>query len=152
MLHWVAADADAHREIVEEDQLVPCKRSRFVRYMTRWRQWQRVANGSHCHPCRTTTIRFPAAERSRASQLQRVGALELRPLNDVVDRRKSIPASRGFKSVERFLTQSADVPPANAEGGPIGIVRRLVGAFPIPIAHAGRQNLQSVTAGVMYQC
>src|SRR3982751_4202221 len=41
MLHRVAADADAYREIVEEDQLVPCKRLRFVRYMTRWRSEER---------------------------------------------------------------------------------------------------------------
>src|SRR3954470_16536045 len=121
MLHWVAADADAYREIVEEDQLVSCKRSRFVRYMTRWRQWQRVADGSHCHPRRATTIRFPARERSRARQLERAGALELRPLNDIFDRRKSIPASRAFKSVGRFLAESADVPPANAEGRTIRI-------------------------------
>src|SRR3954469_5295706 len=138
MLHRMTADADPDREVVEEDQLVPCKRARFVRYMTRGRQRQCIADGSHRYPRRATTIRFPAAKRSRPRQLQRIGALELRPLNDIVDRRESTPPPGNLESFERFLAESADVPPANAECRTIRIVRRLVGAFPISVAHARR--------------
>src|SRR2546423_15009454 len=109
----MATDADADREVVEEDQLVTRERSRIVRRLTRRRQRQRVADRSHRYPRRAATIGFPTTECPRARQLQRVGTLQLRALDDVVDRRESIPASRCLQRVERFLATPTNVPPAN---------------------------------------
>src|SRR5438105_8536018 len=110
----MAADTDAYREIVEEDQLVSTERAWIVRCLARRSERQRVSDRAHRRPRRAATIRLPAAEGSRASELQRVGALQLRALYDVIDRRESIPASRCLQSLERFLAESADVTPADS--------------------------------------
>src|SRR4051812_21835358 len=136
MLHWVTADTDADREVVEEDQLIARECPRVVRRLTRGRQGQSITHRAHCDPRRATSIWLPEPERPRASELQRIGALEARSLYDVVDRRESVPASRRLECLERFLAESADVSPADAQRRPLRIFRRRGGAFPIAIAHA----------------
>src|ERR1043165_7826916 len=121
MLHWMAVDADSDREIVEEDQLVTRQRTRLVRYVPRGCEWQTIANRSHCHPRRPATIRLPCGKRSGARQLQRIGALQFRSLHYIVDRREPIPAAGYLECLERFLAESANVPPADAKCRTIGI-------------------------------
>src|SRR5437762_8175170 len=140
MLHWMATDADANREIIEEDQLVPREWTRVVRRLPRRSERQRVANGTHRHPRRAPPIRLPTSERSRPRELQRIGPLQLGALYDIVDRGESVPASGCLQGLESFFAEPADMPPADSQSGPIGILGRLGGALPVAIAHARRQD------------
>src|SRR5438876_4604607 len=118
MLHRMAADTDADREVVEEDQLVVCERTRVVRCVSGRSEWQNVTHCPHRNPGSAAPIRLPAAECSGARELQRVGSLQLCSLYDIVDRCEAIPASRCFQCLERFLAQPADVTPAYSERRP----------------------------------
>src|SRR5450759_5475398 len=115
MLHGMSADADADREVVEKDQLVPRERTWVVRCPSRRSEWQAVAHRAHRDPCSAAAIRLPGAECSGARELQCVGALQLCPLHHIVDRCEAVPASRCFQRLERFLAEPANVPPPDPE-------------------------------------
>src|SRR4051812_32948190 len=135
MLHRMAADADADREVVEEDQLVARESSRIVRYPPRRSEREAVPNRADRDPRGAPAIRLPASERAGPRQLQRIGSLQLRSLHYIVDRCETIPPSSGLQSVERFLAQTADVPPPDAKRRLLRIRGRRRSAFPVAITH-----------------
>src|SRR5438093_8874738 len=151
MLHRMAADTDADREVVEEDQLVTRERTRVIRCLSRRSEWQNVTHCPHCDPRGAASIRLPAAERSGARELQRIGSLQLCSLHDIVDRSETIPAPRCLQRLERFLAQPADVPPAYSERRPLRILRRLGSTLPVAVTHAGRKNFETMTPRVVDQ-
>src|SRR2546427_2556369 len=142
MLHRMAADTDADREVVEEDQLVACERTRVVRCVSGRSEWQNITNCPHRNPGGATSIGLPTAKSSSTRELQRVRPLQPGSLDHVVDRCEAIPASRCFQCLERFLAQPADVTPAYSERRPVRILRRLGSTLPVAVAHAGRKNFQ----------
>src|SRR5438876_2398690 len=149
MFHRMATDADADREVVEEDQLVACERTWVVRCLSRRSEWQNVTHCTHRDPCRAAAIWLPAAECSGACELQRVRSLQLCPLHDIIDRCETIPTPRCLQCFERFLAQPADVAPADSERWLVWILRWLGSAFPVAMAHAGRENFQPVASCVV---
>src|SRR5947209_7789595 len=100
VLHRMAADADPNREIIHENQLIACERTRLVRHLARRRQRQTISDRAHRHPRCSATVGLPAAECTGASELQRISTLKLCSVDNVFDRRKAIPASRCLERIE----------------------------------------------------
>src|SRR6266404_2025821 len=113
MLHRMAVDTDADREVVEEDQLVARERTRVVGCDPCRSEWQAVPHRAHRDPRGAAAIRLPGTEGTGACEMQRIGPLQLCPLHHVVDRREAVPSSRGFQRIEGFLTEPADMTPAD---------------------------------------
>src|SRR5690606_36454770 len=108
-----------------------------------------VADGMQGFPRRPPPVRLPGGKGAGLRQVERLGAAEPRAPEDVGDGAERPADAPRAERLERAGADAPDMPPADAQRGPGRIGGLLDGAFPIPLARAGRAHVDPLALRVV---